>query len=155
MALPTILPHVPHTQAPTQDKPLFAVYGIFVDGPALLNIARAGRQWFVEHEGEGRKAVASEVGQAMVDAAHREGAVARVHRWGEWTTWHLVRQPGRLDFALFEEPLARPLQAGDVTELEGRFVRMTVNRSSHCLQAVDCHEQVVAAMAHRLVNWGS
>lgn len=67
----------------------------------VLNIASAGRRWFVElapvsraehlrHPGA-RVEVSPEVGREMVEAARREGSVDNVHRWGPWTTWHLVR----------------------------------------------------------------
>lgn len=53
---------------------------------------------------------------------------------------------------LFEAPIARPLRAGDITELAGRFVRMIPNHNGQRLQAVDVHEEVCAAFERRAVR---
>lgn len=73
--------------------------------PGVRNIARFGRQWFVElaplsrydylRRRGGRVDVPASVGRAMVAAAQRAGNVERVHRWGAITTWHLRRESGR------------------------------------------------------------
>ena len=67
---------------------------------SILNIARMGRQWFVElaaldrwdyrTRGGGRIDVTPEIGRAMLAGARREGQIDRVHRWGACTTWHLI-----------------------------------------------------------------
>lgn len=69
-------------------------------GRVVLNIARCRGRWFCELQAQngcdyrwgmaGRISIPAVFGRAMLEAARREGMVARVHTWGVWTTWHLT-----------------------------------------------------------------
>lgn len=50
---------------------------------------------------------------------------------------------------LFDVPIARPLRAGDITELSGRYVRMVANHNGQRLQTFDVHDEVCAAFERR------
>lgn len=50
---------------------------------------------------------------------------------------------------LFDAPIMRPLRAGDIAELGGRFVRMVANHNGQRLQTVDVHDEVCAAFERR------
>lgn len=45
---------------------------------------------------------------------------------------------------LYDEPVARELRAGDITESGGRFVRLIPNHNGQRLQSVDVHDEVCA-----------
>jgi hypothetical protein len=50
---------------------------------------------------------------------------------------------------LYEEPVVRPLGGGDITELAGRYIRMTSNHNGQRLQSWDVHDEVCAAFEQR------
>lgn len=50
---------------------------------------------------------------------------------------------------LYEAPVMRALRGGDITELNGRYVRMISNHNGQRLQSVDVHDKVCGAFEQR------